>query len=354
MAKSESNFNKQLSSITSDSVIDMFEIDFSNLQANFEMLKNLYGVNIGADAIYRFCPMKNSSNPIYWQGNAYQPLPIKMEGFEHQSDGRLPRPKMSIANPEGLLSKIVRMNENFVNCKVTRKRTFSRFLDDDNFQNRGLNQQGKNPFGEADPDSHYPDDVFFINKKVSEDKFSISFELVSNLELEGSDVPARIVLPSHCGWNYRCSIGCGFQGLAIEDSDSNNLISRYLSVNYPNGIKDVPDWNKFGITRSEQAPTGYDHGQLVKVVPKSSGDPYKSTPTVFLCIKTHALARDHYPFFDKDHWVKDVCNKTIDSCKKRFSDSPTHSIFKAYSKIDKTYRGLRFGGFPGTDRYPLE
>ena len=130
MAKSESNFNKQLVSITPDSVVDMYEIDFSNLQSNFEMLKDLYGVNLGADPVYRFSPMKNSSNPVYWQGNAYQPLPVKMEGFESQSDGRLPRPTISIANPEGLLSKIVRSNKDFANCKITRKRTFVKFLDD--------------------------------------------------------------------------------------------------------------------------------------------------------------------------------------------------------------------------------
>jgi len=177
MAKSQSNLNKQLVSLTPDTLIDLYEIDFSNLQMDFEMLRDRAGINLGADAVYRFCPMVNSANPIYWQGNAYQPLPITMEGFEHQSDGRLPRPKLTIANPEGILSVIVHSNHDFANCQVTRKRTFARFLDDANFPNRNLNDDGENPFGEADPNSHYPDDVFFINRKTAENKNHIEFEL---------------------------------------------------------------------------------------------------------------------------------------------------------------------------------
>lgn len=357
MAKSESNFNKQLISITPDSVVDMYEIDFSNLQSNFEMLKDLHGVNLGADAIYRFCPMKNSSNPVYWQGNAYQPLPVKMESFESQSDGRLPRPTISIANPEGLLSKIIRSNKDFANCKVTRKRTFVKFLDDENFQNRNLNESGKNPFGESDPNSHFPDDIFFINKKTIENKNVITFELVSSLELQGSSVPARIVMPSHCSWMYRCSIGCGYKGLAIEDSEGRDLTQKYAHNNYGNGLEDIPKWSKHGFLDNELVPGGYDSGSLVKIIPQSSADPYKSTPVVFLCIKTHAIASDHIPFFDNNHWVKDECQKTIDSCKKRFSESHLDSLggsrnITDYNKINITHKGLRFGGFPGTERYP--
>ena len=367
MAKAQANLNQQLVSITPDTLIDMYEIDFSHLQSNFEMLKDLFGVNLGADTVYRFCPMKNSSNPIYWQGNAYQPLPIKMEGFEQQSDGRLPRPKISIANPEGILSKIVRSNQDFVNCKVTRKRTFARFLDDENFQNRNLNDAGKNPFGEADPDSHYPDDIYYINKKTAENKDAIIFELVSALELEGSDVPARVVFSSFCSWTYRCSIGCGYKGLAIETSSGKDL-KNYSTLPYANGVKDIPEWSRYGKNGNENIPAGYNKGDLVKVTPRNSTNPYKSTETVFVCLENHAIASDHHPFLDSIFWAKDSCQKTVDSCKKRFSsniDISSTSTQKFsdpnvpspdinYSKADKTHPGLRFGGFIGTERYPIQ
>jgi len=361
MSKAQSNFNKALVSLTPDTLIDLYEIDFSNLQPNFEMFKDVLGANFGADTVYRFCPMKNSSNPIYWQGKAFQPLPVAMEGFEQQGDGRLPRPKITIANPEGLLSKIVHANFDFANCKVTRKRTFARFLDDDNFIDPGTkNDAGKNPFGEANPNSHYPDDVFFINKKSSENKNIIQFELVSSLELEGTEVPARIVLPNYCGWVYRCSIGCGYKGLPIETASTEPLTTGFSKESgntgavapglYPNGIDDVDSWDSYGKNGTEVDPRGYDLGDVVKIIPRNADNPYKSTPSVFVCIKGHALASAHHPFFDKNFWAKDECNKTLEACKKRFSPGK----LSEYNKIDKTYPGIRFGGFPGTDKHRPE
>ena len=348
MAKAQSNLNKQLTSLTPDTLVDMYEIDFSNLQHNFDMLKDLYGVNFGADTVYRFCPMVNLTNPVYWQGKGYQPLPVKMEGFEHKSDGRLPRPSMTIANPEGIFSKIVRSNQDFSNCKVTRKRTYARFLDSDNFLNRNSNEKGENPFGKPDPDSHYPDDIYYINKKVTENSEVISFELVSSLELQGSDVPARVVVSSFCPWTYRCSVGCGYAGLAIEDSSGSDLTSGYSNQPYSGGVQDIPEWSNNGKLENPQLPSGYSNGDLVKSTPRNSSNPYKSTPTVFLCIKDHAVASLHHPFLDTDHWVKDTCQKNIDSCKKRFSGA------NDYNKLNKTYPGLRFGGFIGTERYPIQ
>jgi len=359
MSKSKSNLNKQLISLTPDALIDLYEIDFSILQENFEQLNDLYGINIGADAIYRFCPMTNGTNPIVWQGNSYQPMPIKVDGFEYQSDGRLPRPKMTIANPEGIFSKIVHLNEDFANCKVTRKRTYARFLDDENFLNR------ENPFGKSDSSSHFDDDVYYINKKNTEDKYVIEFELVSALELEESWVPARVVLSSYCNWTYRCEIGCGYKGLPLETVNGKSLISGFASnpsnntnssgdinvgasaaINpddYPFGLDDIPEWSK---------NNSYKLGDVVKITPRNSENPYKRTPQVFVCSIGHTIAKDHHPFLDKDYWLKDECQKTLSACKKRFD--PTDLVNAPYSKIDQTYKGLRFGGFPGTERFPIE
>tara|TARA_B100001094_G_scaffold253969_1_gene252548 strand:- start:16551 stop:17870 length:1320 start_codon:yes stop_codon:yes gene_type:complete len=439
MSKSRSSFNKLLLSLSPDAMIELFEIDFSNIQADFSMLADIVGANIGADSVYRFCAMKNSSNPIYWQGNGYQPMPIEAEGFEQQGDGRLPRPRLTLANPDGLFSKIVHSNHDFSNAKITRKRTFMRFLDDDNFIDPGTsNEAGKNPFGEADPDSHYPDDVYFINKKITENSQVIQFELVSALELQGAEIPARIVMPNYCNWVYRCSIGCGYKGLPIENSSGKSLISNFHETNdpsafsrdpgsvnpdsYPRGIEDIPEWTRLGVDGSESDLKGYDLGDVVKITPNNATNPYQSTPSVYACIKKHVFAKDHHPFFDRGFWSKDECNKTLDACKKRFSNpevSDTRRDFAAYvdnnsdllnafnagnptgppsdartysNKADwgevhwETYgkmeytsgqrsvsppmidvdissfnlhkisskQGLRFGGFPGTDKYQPE
>ena len=346
MAKSKSSFNKSSISLNPDALITLFEIDFSSLQADFSMLEDVIGANIGADCIYRFCPMKNSFNPVYWQGNGYQPLPIEIEGFEQQGDGRLPRPKMTLANPEGLLSRIVHSNHDFANCKVTRKRTFARFLDDNNFIDPGTkNDAGKNPFGEADPEAHYPDDVYFINKKSSENKNVLQFELVSALELTGSEIPARIVMPNYCNWVYRCSVGCQYKGLPIETIDGNTLtdgftvptkIGRVRQVinpeDYPQGVESIKEWSSYGEGGTISNIKGYAAGALVKVTPRNISNPYQAAPAVYVCAKPHLIAKDHHPFFDKDTWAKDECDKTLSACKKRFGRGGRAELEKDYEK----------------------
>lgn len=340
MSKSQSNLNKQLTSLIPDSLISFFEIDFSNLQVDFENLSDLYGVNFGAEAKYRFCPMINNSNPVIWQGVSYQPLPIKMEGFDSSSDGKLPRPMLSMANPEGIFSKISHSNQDFSNCQVTRKRTYARFLDDENFQNKNLNEKGKNPFGAADPNSHLLDDVYFINKKVSENKQVIQFELVSALEFEGSWVPARIVMADYCNWTYRCSIGCGYKGLPIETQEGRVL---YNDID-PDKNSSIAEWDR---NKSE-----YEVGDVVVVEGKVYKNPQKRVPQVFVCNKQHKDVSMHHPYLDSRYWLKDECSKTLESCSKRFGRSKLDLI--PYNRADQTYEGLRFGGFPGTEKYNVQ
>jgi lambda family phage minor tail protein L len=366
MSSQSANINKQLVSLVPDSLIDLYEIDFSNLQSNFEELKNLYDINLGVDTVYRFCPMKNGVNPIIWQGFSYQPLPIRTDGFESQSDGKLPRPTLTLANPEGLFSKILKSNQDFANCKVVRKRTYARFLDEVNFQG------GVNPFGSSSESSYLPDDVFYINNKKIENKKVIELELVSALELEDSFIPARVVLSGYCNFTYRCSIGCGYKGLPIETSEGKSLIKGFavnkekIGDQYDTGIVDasiyggnisnVDYWNKYGKDGNYQSLSGYQLGDVVKIVPTNANNPYKSTPHIFVCIQKHEDASRYHPFFSKEYWLKDSCSKTIESCKKRFTlkkDPITGQDLTPYNESLKA-RGLRFGGFPGTERYPIE
>ena len=378
MGKSESNFSKQLASITPDTVVTLFEIDFSNIQADFEALKDMYQINIGAEAVYRFCAMINGTNPVVWQGREYQPLPIQADDFESSSDGKLPRPKLRISNPEGLFSKIVHSNKDFANCKVTRKRTFVRFLDDVNFQNRNLNNEGLNPFGKSDPNAHFRDEVYFISKKITENKTEISFELVSALELEDSFVPARVVLSNYCNWTYRCDIGCRYTGAPIENSSGKNLcltetgdpvsfILRYYKINGETGNIDDETtirWDSSDLLSEENIPEwtsdvnanekfGYQKNDIVKIISKhDSLDPHKRSAQVFVCLKDHQSSRLHNPFFDQKHWAKDECNKTLDACKKRFGRKDERLL--PFNRAEKGVDALNFGGFPGTEAYPIE
>jgi len=368
MSKSESNVNKQLSSLQPDALIELFEIDFSNMQENFEQLKDMYGINVGADTVYRFCSSINSSNPIVWQGKSYQPMPIMADGFESKNDGRFPRPKLVIANPEGIFSRIIYNNNDFVGCKITRKRTYVRFLDDENFQNKNLNSDGKNPFGQSDRDSYLPDDVYYINRKMSEDKNGISFELSSPLELKNSWLPARNLYANLCTWTYRCEIGCGYKGLPIETSEGHDLTSGFAfnqnannpgavdPTAYPGGLDDVLEWSKYGNGGSSTSTTGYQLNNVVKIISRNSDNPYHRAPQVFVCIQDHINPSDHHPFFDKEYWQKDDCPKTLQSCKKRFDSTSENELGTALSSFNKSKPDniLRFGAFPGAAGYGYE
>lgn len=359
-SSSESNINKQLISLQPDALIELFEIDFSNMQENFEQLKDLYGINVGADTVYRFCSSINSTNPIVWRGQSYQPMPVRADGFEHKNDGRFPRPKLIISNPEGIFSRIIYNNSDFVGCKVTRKRTYLRFLDDENFQNKNLNSSGQNPFGTADQEAFLPDDVYYINKKISEDQSAIVFELSSSLELQNAFLPGRQMYGDLCTWTYRCEIGCGYKGLAIETMEEQDLTSGFAfnqNANNPGyvdpnafagGEIDVPEWSKYGRNGSSSSPTGYKLNDVVKTIAKTSSNPYKRAPQVFVCIQDHLDPVAHHPFFDKEHWLKDDCSKSLRACKKRFDKQ---SDLLSYNKSDKVGLGIPFGGFPGISQF---
>lgn len=330
---SKKEIKKQLISLTPDAIVELFEIDFSNMQENAERIQYNLGAST-SELKYRFCSSINHKDGIVWQGKTYQPLPINAEGFESKNDGRLPRPKLIIANPDGIFSKIIYGNDDFVGCKVTRRRTYVRFLDDVNFAGNNLNSQGKNPFGQSDTDAFLPEDIYYINKKTSEDKQAISFELSSSLELRSSVVPARRLMSNLCSWTYRCDIGCKYKGPPIETLDEVELEDKFNSSENFN-IEDISEWNK-----GESG--GYNAGDVVKIISKRSSNPYIQAPQVFVCVQGHQLAHEHHPFFDKNYWLKDDCPKNLSNCKKRFERNEDNT------------EPLNFGGFPGVVGFEYE
>ncbi|EOY9307039.1 phage minor tail protein L, partial [Acinetobacter baumannii] len=148
----------------------------------------------GGDVI-RFCSGVNAFHqPIYWQGERYDPLPIEASDFDVSSQGTLPTPKLILANVSGLFSSLAAELDNLIGCKVIRKRTFGRFLDEVNFPNG-------NP--EADPTQHLPDQIWFIDRKVNESRVSIEWELASAFDFQGVQLPFGQVTKNACRWQYR-------------------------------------------------------------------------------------------------------------------------------------------------------
>lgn len=172
------------------SVITLFVLDLSSL----------------GDSLYYFHAGTNESNfPITWQGQEYLPYPVEADGFEFNGQGTLPRPTLKVANISGVITALVTSLDDLVGAKITRKRTFAKYLDDQIT---------------ADPTAEYPDDEYYIERKVSENVIFVEFELASVLDLQGVQLPKRQFIRNVCTWVYRES-ECGYAGDPIADIDDN-------------------------------------------------------------------------------------------------------------------------------------
>src|SRR5260364_193466 len=151
----------EVQKLSPSALVELFELDLRLWGG--EILRFHAGVNaLGRDVV--------------WQGQPYVRLPIEAEGFERRGQGALPRPRIRVANIDGLLGAEARAFEDFVGCRLIRKRTFARFLDAVNFP------EG-NP--EADPNQHFSDEIWCVDRKAAENAVYLEFELAASIDLPG-------------------------------------------------------------------------------------------------------------------------------------------------------------------------
>jgi phage-related protein len=123
----------------------------------------------------------------------------------------LPRPTVRIANLQGNISAILlginefNFGNDLIGARFTRVRTLSRFLDGSNWQN------GTNPYGTPNPSETMPNEIYYVDRKVSENRDFVEFELVSSFDMAGVRAPKRQALSNLCQWEYK-SKECGYTG----------------------------------------------------------------------------------------------------------------------------------------------
>lgn len=129
-----------------------------------------------------FTPTTGSTGGfVYWQGQAYTPLPIATNGWEYSSDGSQKKPQLSVSNvSKALLREIIELGD-MVGGKLTRYRTFSNFLDNG---------------AQADPTQFFPPDEFIIEQKVAHNNEQITWQLCSIIDRMGVKIPRRQVTKS--------------------------------------------------------------------------------------------------------------------------------------------------------------
>ena len=57
-------------------------------------------------------------------------------------------------------------------------------------------ESGINPFGTPDPTATFPDEIYYIDRKITETRDIIQFELAASFDLQGVRLPKRQVLPA--------------------------------------------------------------------------------------------------------------------------------------------------------------
>lgn len=310
MEQGAQRFVRDLHEVEPTALLDFFTIQYDAF--NPEALFYFHGGCNEVDGL-----LQN----IVWQGQNYYAIPLETEDFEVVANQRTPRPKIKFSNPEFYISQILRKFNRLLNAKVTRKRVYIKYLDAINFQG------GINPYGVPNEEGGFTEDVFFINRVVSENRAYVEFELSSSLELENVKVPARQIIARYCSFCYR-GAGCLYDGApkkTVRDEDFEDSTETPI-VNL--------------VARGEwKADTAYNVGDYVyknsKIVRERGVNPSELTyvKIFFVCKSSHTSEEDNTPFKRTDLWDKDDCSRRVQGCKARYSSN------------------LPFGGFLGCYGY---
>ena len=169
----------EIQKINPSAIIELFELQLSAV---------LHGNN----TIYRFHSGSdlNANGEIVFAGNSYTRFPIEATGFAYQR-GQLPRPKLVISNALGTISAILNLvNEttagnDLTGATFTRIRTMARFLDAVNFP------VNSNPLGTPDPTAEFKRQIFVVDRKATENREIVEFELAAALDMAGIRAPKR-------------------------------------------------------------------------------------------------------------------------------------------------------------------
>lgn len=174
----------------------------------------LDATNIGGE-VFRFHAGTNAlRGKVVWQGNEYLPFPIQVTGFEYNGTGQLPRPKVVVANLTGVITTLLLELDDLLGAKFIRKRTLAKYLDAVNFDG-GVNLS-------ADATAEFAEDVYYVDRKASENRDLVEFELAASFDLQGIRLPRRQIIQNICPWRYRGS-ECGYTGSVYFDANDNRV-----------------------------------------------------------------------------------------------------------------------------------
>lgn len=369
----------------------------TDLQTSGEVLIELFELDLGTGTTLYFHPGTDENyDNLVFDGNTYIALPMALEGVDILSDGANSRPKLTIANVTTLLKTSLNNNNfkmgNLVGTRFKRRRTLGKYL------------------GTPTEIFEFPAAAYIIDRVATENSLQVEFELASPFDVEGVQLPSRIIVGKYCSWIYQgknvknCG-GCSWLAdssfylnestpyTAFFDTDDRPLIpGETNSLTPPNP---VPAYWQYIIpvngTWSAWASQSYSQNDLVYYQGnyyRSDFDNNTSTPSIssnswtqiFLftdwsaqgyssteyvkhvvtinniditviwrCVLPHSTSQE--PSFGSPYWVRaDSCSKTLGGCKSRFQFTQIGDTGIPASRKD-TSKPLPFGAFPGSVKF---
>lgn len=172
--------------------VDLFELDASAITGSALDVLRFHGYQ--------------QVGTITWQGKVYSPWPIEATGFALDPQ-QPPMPMLSVGNVDGSITALCLNYQDMVGALLTRHRTLGQYLD---------GQPG------ADPTQEFPPDRWFLERKASETKVLVQWELSSALDFSQQQLPARLIVANTCTWlsrgGYRGPY-CGYTGAPVAKAD---------------------------------------------------------------------------------------------------------------------------------------
>ena len=193
---------EELAKINPSAIIELFEL---RLDSTLHGSSDVYRFHAGANAAV--------SGNIVFNSQTYTRIPIKADGFEYSNTGTLPRPTLSISNHDTTMTTLLLLvnattaGNDLGGAEVRRIRTLKKYLDGESA---------------ADPNARWPEERWFVDRKASESRDQVTFELASKFDLAGQKLPKRQVIANVCQWKYRSS-ECSYTGSNYFDVNGNSV-----------------------------------------------------------------------------------------------------------------------------------
>lgn len=325
---SSKRLNAELFNLTPSSIVELFEIDISNLYSD------QYNTSDSASNIFRFHSnlklnnLGNKSNNIIWRTNIYYAIAIQAKGFEFNSKGSITTPTLSIVIGDENISKLIELKSairllgDLTGATVKRYRTFAKFLDADNWDINGL-PNGFIP----DPNAYLTEDIFFIDRKTADNKNVLEYELTSLSNLEGIKLPNRLVLADRCPFTYRGE-GCLYEYYVEEEADFQRKnstehkgaetiefrappVASRLDERFSDILAKINSTSKLSLS---------DKGAFSFSSPYKIGDAFyitKNYINYYFVVKKDTPSKPPFPP-NTEYYIQDDCSRTMKGCRLRY------------------------------------